>query len=170
MSDFVKRCVLARAKRNAGLFVGLGGAVSVLLLAGGMLSGVPGRELWGALLPLGTGAVITAGFGIFQGTRFVRMVRRQEEVLGISVSEEVFVPLHPKHASYQASRQWFMCTGSWAFCRSYVTGITRQVHGTRTSWRYVAHVETVEGKVWKLQMESASELKAFCQWYKNTAS
>ena len=169
MSDCVKKWILARVKRNACLCLGIGGAVSVLLLAGGMLSGVPGHELWGALLPLGTGAVITAAVGLFQGTRFVRMVRRQEEVLGISVGDEVFVPLHPKHASYQASHRWFMCTGSWAFCRSYVTRITRHVHGTRTSWRYVAHVETVEGKVWKLQMESASELKAFCQWYKNAA-
>ena len=174
MSGFVRRCVLAHVKRRALLVFGIVLPIALLFALVGMIADeLPAREvLLVALCGCSVGFLVLTGM-MYQPLRFVRMIRRQEDVLGIPFEEEGFVPLapkaHPLNQHYQASRGWFMSAGSWAFHRKYIVKITQKSYATRAGRMYWAHVETIEGKVWKLTLESASDLKKFCQWYKNAA-
>lgn len=171
MSDFVKQCVLRRMKWRAQLCFAIAAPIALLLLIVGLAQGVSRSDLFvGILLPLGEAAIIFAVF-LYQPVRFVRMIRRQEWLLGITFGEEEFAPTHPKasrlNQHYHSSNNWYMCEGSWAFHRLYIVKVTQKVSGARVGLQYHAQVETVEGKTCNLRMESASDLKRFYQWYKD---
>ncbi len=171
MSDFVKQCVLRRMKWSAQLCFAIAAPIALLLLIVGLTQGVSRSDLFvGVLLPLGEAAIIFAVF-LYQPVRFVRMIRRQEEVLGITFGEENFTPTHPKasrlNQHYFYSANWHMCEGSWALHRLYIVKVTQKSHLSGTIRTYKAYVETVDGKTLKLYMESASDLKRFYRWYKD---
>ena len=171
MSDFVKQCVLRRMKWHAQLCFAIAAPIALLLLIVGLTQGVSGSDLFiGILLPLGEAAIIFAVF-LYQPVRFVRMIRRQEEVLGLTFGEEEFTPTAPKasrlNQHYHFSDNWYMCEGSWALHRLYIVKVTQKSHLSGTVRTYKAFVETAEGKTYKLRMESASDLKRFYRWYKD---
>ena len=171
MSDFVKQCVLHRMKWSAQLCFAIAAPIALLLLIVGLTQGVSRSDLFvGALLPLGEAAIIFAVF-LYQPVRFVRMVRRQEEVLGLTFGEEKFTPTAPKASRlkqhYHFSDSWYMCEGSWALHRLYIVKVTQKSHLSGTIRTYRAFVETIDGKTWKLYMESSSDLKRFYRWWKD---
>ena len=170
MSDFVKKCILRRMKWHAQLCFAIAAPISLLLLIVGLTQGVSRSDLFiGILLPLGEAAMIFAVF-LYQPIRFVRMIRRQEEMLGITFGEEEFTPTVLKasrlNQHYHFSDNWYMCEGSWALHRLYIVKVTQKVSGARVGLQYHAQVETAEGKTYKLRMESASDLKHFYAWWK----
>lgn len=170
MSEFVKKCILRRMKWYAQLCFAIAAPIALLLLIVGLTQGVSGSDLFvGTLLPLGEAAIIFAVF-LYQPVRFVRMIHRQEKILGITFGEEKFAPTHPKasrlNQHYHFSDNWYMCEGSWALHRLYIVKVTQKVSGARVGLQYHALVETVAGKTYKLRMESASDLKKFYAWWK----
>ena len=170
MSDFVKKCILRRMKWHAQLCFAIAAPISLLLLIVGLTQGVSRSDLFiGILLPLGEAAMIFAVF-LYQPIRFVRMIHRQEAVLGITFGEEEFTPTALKasrlNQHYHFSENWYMCEGSWALHRLYIVKVTQKVSGARVGLQYHAQVETAEGKTYKLRMESASDLKHFYAWWK----
>ena len=173
MSDFVKKCILRRMKWHAQLCFAIAAPIALLLLIVGLKQGVSRSDLFiGILLPLGGAAMIFAVF-LYQPIRFVRMIHRQEEMLGITFGEEEFAPTHPKasrlNQHYHFSDNWYICEGSWALHRLYIVKVTQKVSGARVGLQYYALVETVAGKTYKLHMESASDLKRFYTWYKDAS-
>ena len=170
MSDFVKQCVLHRIKGSALLCIAIAGPIELLLLIVGLAYGTPWSDLlMGTLLILGETAIIFAAC-LYHPWRFVRMIRRQEKVLGVTFGEEDFTPTAPKadrlKQHYQFSDNWYMCEGSWALHRLYIVKVTQKSARYNYGRVYSAHVETADGKTYKLRMESASDLKRFCRWYK----
>ena len=174
MSSFVKRCVLAHMKRMALLVFGIVVPVSLLISLTGMIAAeLPVREVLAvALCGCGAGLLVFASM-LFQTIRFIRMIRRQEEIFGVNFSQEQFAPTAPKarklNQQFFSSASWYMCEGCWAFHQRYITKITQQSkHIRRGGRQYIAHVKTIDGKTWKLYMESASDLKKFYHWYQET--
>lgn len=172
MSDFVKQCVLRRMRGHARLCFAIAAPIALLLLIVGLTQGVSRNDLFvSVLLPLGEAAIIFAVF-LYQPIRFVRMIRRQEEVLGLTFGEEEFTPTAPRAAPLNQhdhfSDNWYMCEGSWALHRLYIAKVTQKVSGAGVGLQYHALVVTAEGKTYKLRMESASDLKRFYKWWKET--
>ena len=112
MSDFVKQCILRHMKWCAQLCFAIAAPIALLLLIVGLTQGVSRNDLFvGILLPLGEAAIIFAVF-LYQPIRFVRMIHRQEEMLGITFGEEEFAPTYPKasrlNQHYHFSDNWYM--------------------------------------------------------------
>ena len=172
MSEFVKQCVMRRLKWSVLVIFGIILPMVLLFLIVGMLAGeYPWIEILLASSLGGVGAgIIGVPVMLYHPWRFVRMIRRQEEVLGLTFGEEEFTPTAPKasrmNQHYQFSDNWYMCEGSWALHRLYIVKVTQKSHLSGTIRTYRACVETVEGKTWKLYMESASDLKRFYRWWK----
>ena len=172
MTEFVKQCILANMKRMALVVFGIVVPFSLLIMLIGMIAAVlPVHEmLIVALCGCGAGFLVFAST-LFQTIRFVRMIRHQEELFGCNFSNEQFIPTAPKvsrlHQAYFFSGSWYMCEGCWAFHRRYITKVTQKSRRIRRVGRqYIAHVKTIDGKNWKLYMESASAQKRFYAWCK----
>ena len=172
MSVFLKQCVVHRVKWSALLVFGIVVPISLLIMLAGMIAGrlAFAEILRAAAAPVGAGMVVFLVM-LYHPWRFVRMIRRQEEMLGLTFGEEEFTPTAPKGSRlkqhYHFSGNWYMCEGSWALHRLYIVKVTQKSHLSGTVRTYKAYVETVDGKTWKLQMESASDLKRFYTWYKD---
>lgn len=171
MSDFVKQCVLRRIKWSTSVIFVIVLFIALFMGAGTAASKASAGEVLLVVMAALLGGVIGFCISLTQPRRFVKMIRRQEEVLGVIFGEEEFTPTAPKasrlNQHYQFSDNWYMCEGSWALHRLYIVKVTQKSHLSGTVRTYKAYVETVDGKTWKLQMESASDLKRFYRWYKN---
>ncbi|MBR6668557.1 MAG: hypothetical protein IKL25_09390 [Clostridia bacterium] len=172
MSDFVKQCVLRRIKWSASVIFVIVLFIALFMGAGTAASKASAGEVLLVVMAALLGGVIGFCISLTQPRRFVKMIRRQEEVLGVIFGEEEFTPTPPKasrlNQHYHFSDNWYMCEGSWALHRLYIVKVTQKVvSGARAGLQYHALVETVDGKTWKLQMESASDLKRFYTWYKD---
>lgn len=173
LSSFVKRCVLAHMKRMALLVFAVVIPSSLLISLIGMIAAeLPVREMLAVVLcGCGAGLLVFASM-LFQTIRFVRMIRRQEEIFGVNFSQEQFAPTAPKarklNQQFFSSASWYMCEGCWAFHRRYITKITQQnKHIRRGGRQYIAHVKTIDDKAWKLYMKSASDQNNFYTWWKS---
>ena len=170
MSDFVKQCVLRRVKWSASVIFVIVLFIDLFMGAGTAASKASAGEVLLVVMAALLGGVIGFCISLTQPRRFVKMIRRQEEVLGVIFGEEEFTPTAPKasrlNQHYQFSDNWYMCEGSWALHRLYIVKVTQKSHLSGTVRTYKAYVETVDGKTWNLQMESASDLKRFYEWYK----
>ena len=175
MSDFVKQCVVQRLKWSVLLALGIILPTILLLVIVGILASKDSLSeiLLGSTLGAIGGCVVCLPVMVYHPWRFVRMIHRQEEVLGLTFGEEEFTPTAPKasrlNQHYQFSDNWYMCEGSWALHRLYIVKVTQKSNLARTARTYYALVETIEGKTWKLQMESASDLKRFYTWWKQAS-
>lgn len=171
MSDFVKQCVLRRVKWSASVIFVIVLFIALFMGAGTAASKASAGEVLLVVMAALLGGMIGFCISLTQPRRFVKMIRRQEEVLGVIFGEEEFTPTAPKasrlNQHYQFSDNWYMCEGSWALHRLYIVKVTQKSHLSGTVRTYKAYVETVDGKTWKLQMESASDLKRFYTWYKD---
>ena len=171
MSDFVKQCVLRRVKWSASVIFVIVLFIALFMGAGTAASKASAGEVLLVVMAALLGGVIGFCISLTQPRRFVKMIRRQEEVLGVIFGEEEFTPTSPEasrlNQHYQFSDNWYMCEGSWALHRLYIVKVTQKSHLSGTVRTYKAYVETVDGKTWKLQMESASDLKRFYTWYKD---
>ena len=171
MSEFVKKCVVQRLKWSALLALGIILPIILLLVVVGILASKDSLSeivLGSALGAIGGFVVCLPVMG-YHPWRFVRMVRRQEEVLGLTFGEEEFTPTAPRASRlkqhYHFSDNWYMCEGSWALHRLYIVKVTQKSHLSGTIRTYRAFVETIDGKTWKLYMESSSDLKRFYRWW-----
>ena len=173
MSDFVKQCVVHRLKWSVLIALGIILPTVLLLVIVGILASKDSLSelLLGSTLGAIGGCVVCLPVMVYHPRRFVRMIRRQEEVLGLTFGEEEFTSTHPKASRlkqhYHFSDNWYMCEGSWALHRLYIVKVTQKSNLARTARTYYAYVEMIEGKPRKLQMESASDLKRFYKWYKD---
>ena len=172
MSDFVKQCVVQRLKWSVLLALGIILPTILLLVIVGILASKDSLSeiLLGSTLGAIGGCVVCLPVMVYHPWRFVRMIHRQEEVLGLTFGEEEFTPTAPKasrlNQHYQFSDNWYMCEGSWALHRLYIVKVTQKSHLSGTIRTYRAFVETIDGKTWKLYMESSSDLKRFYRWWK----
>ena len=173
MSVFLKRCVVHRMKWSVLLVLGIILPTVLLLVIVGMLASKDSLSeiLLGSALGAIGGCVVCLPVMGYHPWRFVRMIRRQEEVLGLSFGGEEFTPTAPRagrlRQHYHFSGNWYMCEGSWALHRLYIVKVTQKSHLSGTIRTYKAYVETVDGKTWKLYMESAGDLKHFYAWWKS---
>ena len=165
MSDPITRYVFLRMKLNAIRFFLPAIPVTMVFFIVALRYDVLPFDLLISLIPMAIAAIALC-ISLYQPMRFVRMIRKQEALLSVTFGAKKFAPLSPR-TSYHASPDWFICMGSWAIFRGYAVKVTQQMRGTKTSRSYYARVDTVDGKTHTLRMESASDLKAFCQWYKN---
>ena len=98
------------------------------------------------------------------------MIRRQEEMLGLTFGEEEFTPTAPKGSRlkqhYHFSGNWYMCEGSWALHRLYIVKVRPTSTHHNIGRMYYAWVKTIDGKLWQMPMESASDQKHFYAWWK----
>lgn len=167
----MRRYALNRVLWSARVVLGIAAPAAVLFLLAGIIADkLPFSEvLLIALAALGAGA---AAFLVMlcHPWRFVRMIRRQEEALGVSFGEEEFTPTQPRASRLNQhdfhSVGWYMCEGSWALHRLYIVKVTQKSTHYNYGRVYHAHVETADGRACRLRMESASDLKRFCRWYK----
>lgn len=171
MSDFVKQCVVHRVKWSALLVFGIVVPISLLIMLAGMLAGrlAFAEILRTAAVPVGAGTVAFLVM-LCHPWRFVRMIRRQEEVLGLTFGEEEFTPTVPRAGRlkqhYHFSDNWYMCEGSWALHRLYIVKVTPKSTQHNIGRMYYAWVKTIDGRLERLQMESASDQKHFYAWWK----
>ena len=173
MSDFVKQCVWRRLRWSVLLALGITLPIVLLLMIVGMLAAkYPPLEILLATSLGGVGAVmICLPVMLYHPWRFVRMIRRQEEVLGLTFGEEDFTPTTPKAGRlkqhYHFSDNWYMCEGSWALHRLYIVKVTPKSTQHNIGRMYYAWVKTIDGRLERLQMESASDQKHFYAWWKH---
>lgn len=171
MSDFVKQCVVHRVKWSALLVFGIVVPISLLIMLVGMLAGrlCFAEILRAAAAPVGTGMVAFLWM-LYHPWRFVRMIRRQEEMLGLNFGEEEFTPTAPNAGRlkqhYRFSGSWYMCEGSWALHRLYIVKVRPTSTHHNIGRMYYAWVKTIDGKLWQMPMESASDQKHFYAWWK----
>ena len=172
MSDFVKQCVVHRVKRSALLALGIILPTILLLAIVGILASKDSLSeiLLGSALGAIGGFVVCLPVMGYHPWRFVRMVRRQEEVLGLTFGEEEFTPTVPRAGRlkqhYHFSDNWYMCEGSWALHRLYIVKVTPKSTQHNIGRMYYAWVKTIDGRLERLQMESASDQKHFYAWWK----
>lgn len=172
MSGFVKRCVMRRMQWSALLVFGSILLVVLLFVIMGILASRDSLSdiLLGSALGAIGGCVVCLPVMLYHPWRFVRMIRRQEEVLGLTFGEEEFTPTAPKasrlNQHYQFSDNWYMCEGSWALHRLYIVKVTPKSTQHNIGRMYYAWVKTIDGRFERLQMESASDQKHFYAWWK----
>ena len=67
---------------------------------------------------------------------------------------------------YRYSNNWYLCEGSWALHRLYIVKVRPTSTHHNIGRMYYAWVKTIDGKLWQLPMESASDQKHFYAWWK----
>ena len=166
MSDPIKRYVFLRMKLNAMRYFIPAVPVTLFFLITALRYDALEYDLLFALLPLAIAAIVLC-ISMYQPARFLRMVKKQEAMFGVTFGEKKFAPLYPR-TPYHVSPDWFICMGSWGFYRGYIDKLTHQTRGGGTpAINYYAKIMTTDGKNYCFRMESASDLKRFYQWYKD---
>lgn len=161
--DMMKRYVHLRMKMNAlTCFLPAMPVAGVFLIAA-LRSNVLPYDLLLPIVPLVIAALIWAA-QIYQPLRFLRMIRRQEALFGVTFGEKKFEPLLPRTPLHR-SPDWFISMGSWALYRGYVVSITEKRSHTTMGNDYVAQVETSDGRMYRFPM-GASEVKTLRDWWK----
>lgn len=161
--DTLKRYVFLRLKRNAVLFFGLAAPIAALFLVVTLMNDQLPYDLLLPLVPLGIAALALV-VSLYQPVRFLRMIRHQEALFGVTFGEKKFEPLYPR-APYHMSPDWFICMGSWALYRGYVAKVTEKRSRTTMGNDYAARVKTTDGRVYTFSMVS-DEVKKLRDWAK----
>ena len=167
MPDPIKRYVFLRMKLTALRCFIPAVPVTLLFLIAALRYDALEYDLLFAFLPLAIAAIAMC-ISMYQPVRFLRMVRKQEAMFGVTFGEKKFAPLYPR-TPYHASPDWFICMGSWGFYRSYIDKLTQQTRGSgKQAVNYYAKIMTTDGKTYRFRMESASDLKQFYKWWQET--
>jgi len=164
--DLMKRYVHLRMKMNALTCFLLALPVAGVFLIVALRSDVLPYDLLLPLVPLGIAALIWA-IQMYQPMRFLRMIRHQEALFGVTFGEKKFEPLYPRTPLHR-SPDWFISMGSWALYRGYVVKVTEKRSRTTMGNDYAAQVETTDGRKYLLPM-GASEVKTLRDWWKQPA-
>ena len=122
---------------------------------------------WGLLLSIMAGFTPVFLVQCIQIIRFFRMIRRQEREFGICFSDED-AKLLWKNAPVFVTEDWCILGGTAAFYRGYLKNVTWQYeHRYRGPGSYYLIVKTLDGRRYRLWLDSKSTCAKIRRWWKN---
>lgn len=101
--------------------------------------------------------------------RFKRIIRYQEQLLGVEFNDTNANPLYPGSNTF-LSDDWLIFAGKSAFHRQYIKRITINPKNTNIGLDYWLKIYTNDGKEYKRHIDSQTNTKKIQIWYKNNAA
>ena len=159
-----RRYVLHYFRRFWGLIYG---AFMGFLFLLAMLVAIAGRVIETALVFFEVWLFFTAvsALWIFVTVCLgLRLLRKQEVLLGVSFHTEKAAPLHPKSVLC-FSDDWVCLSPQYIFHRRFITSISVVIKRYR-GFSYFCRIKCTDGKIRLVHVFSASDANAVRRWYK----
>lgn len=106
-------------------------------------------------------------YSVWNNSRFIRMIRQQEDVSGVPFDDNDALPFS-KYSMNSIAGAWFIRSGSYAFYRGCITDVShkryRHIRVNGQWLRNLITVKTTYGKRYRFRFNSDADAEKFLEW------